>query len=314
MKLIVAFLRLVRLPNLFFIALAQFLFQRCIVDPVFRNAAATPVLSNMMLGLLIGSSVLIAAAGYIINDYFDIDIDEINKPKANVVDRVISRRWAMLWHSLLSFIGVAIGFLVGWKTGVFWIGFMNLICSLSLFIYSTSLKKKLLSGNILISLLTAWVIAVIGLASFYEVFNNPGSFPDLAANRILRITILYSCFSFIISLVREVVKDMEDREGDAKYGGQTIPIRWGLNAAKVFTAVWSVVLIGLVVVLQVYVLVNGWWWTVAYSVPFILAPMLYFLLQLYRATRPQEFHRLSTVAKFVMLTGIISMIFFQLYL
>ena len=108
--------------------------------------------------MLVVSSVLIAAAGYIINDYFDINIDQINKPTANVVDKIVSRRWAMAWHFVLSGVGILLSAWVAWRTGFWYILFGNFICVLLLFGYSVSLKRKLLFGNIVISLLTAWVI------------------------------------------------------------------------------------------------------------------------------------------------------------
>src|SRR5688572_4429395 len=153
MHLAAAFLKMIRLPNLFFIALTQFLFQYCIIAPIFNKAGAAPVFSNTLLALIIFSSVLIAAGGYIINDYFDINIDQVNKPRKNVVDNIISRRWAMFWHSVLSFSGVAIGVYIGWRIGFFWMGLMNFLCVVLLFVYSTTFKKRLLSGNIIIALL-----------------------------------------------------------------------------------------------------------------------------------------------------------------
>jgi 4-hydroxybenzoate polyprenyltransferase len=114
----------------------------------------------------VAASVVIAAAGYIINDYFDINIDQINKPTGNVVDKIVSRRWAMAWHFVLSGVGILLSAWVAWRTGFWYILIGNFFCVLLLFGYSVSLKRKLLSGNILISLLTAWVILVIGLSEF----------------------------------------------------------------------------------------------------------------------------------------------------
>src|SRR5689334_5627837 len=96
MRLAVAFLRMIRLPNLFFIALAQSLFQFCIYYPLYREVL--PKNDLLSFGLLVLASVFIAAGGYAINDYFDINIDEINKPQKMVVDKVIHRRWAIAWH------------------------------------------------------------------------------------------------------------------------------------------------------------------------------------------------------------------------
>ena len=314
MKLVGAFFKMVRLPNLFFIALTQFLFQFCIIIPIFKKAAATPVFTNELLLLLILSSVLIAAAGYIINDYFDINIDQVNKPQKNVVDIIISRRWAMLWHSVLSFFGVAIGFYIGWKTGVFWIGLMNFLCVVLLFVYSTTFKKRLLSGNLIISLLSAWSVAVLGLATFYAVFYTPGEYPGLENNKILRFTILYSSFAFIISVIREAIKDMEDLPGDAKYGCRTMPIVWGLNATKVYAAVWLCVLIGALIIVGIYLMQYAWWWPVVYGAIAITVVLFLVLRKLFKANTPEKFHQLSNLTKFVMLTGILSMIVFYFYL
>jgi len=126
--------------------------------------------------------------------------------------------------------------------------------------------------------------------------------------------VLYASFAFIISLIREVIKDMEDMEGDRKYGCRTMPILWGVNASKVFVAVWIVVLIAMVAVVQFYVLPFGWWHSAVYCILFIIAPLIWIFQKLFRAQSADDFHKLSSMVKLVMLTGIMSMIFFKIYL
>ena len=142
MRLIVAFLRLVRLPNLIFMALTQLLFQFCIYYPLYRGHIPDKDLTGFLL--LLFASLFIAAAGYIINDYFDINIDEVNKPRKNVVDQVISRRWAMLLHFIFSGIGLLLSFYISWKTGHWYIVITNFFCIGLLFGYSVRMKRKLL--------------------------------------------------------------------------------------------------------------------------------------------------------------------------
>src|ERR1700730_15458157 len=108
------FFRLIRWPNLVFIFLTQALFYIFIVYPMGIGFKTTPVLEPRLFGLLTLSSVLIAAAGYIINDYFDLNIDRVNKPEKVVVERIIKRRWAIIWHWILSGIGIGIGFYLSW--------------------------------------------------------------------------------------------------------------------------------------------------------------------------------------------------------
>lgn len=275
-------------------------------------AGAAPNIQGVYFLLLMISSVVIAAAGYIINDYFDLNIDLINKPHKLVVDKIISRRWVIFWHLFFSVAGIMMGFYIDWKTNVRFLGLANFACVALLFFYSVSLKKKLLSGNIIISALTAWVILVIGWCETSNLLN-----PNLSssfAEKITRISFFYAGFAFVISLVREVVKDLEDIEGDRRYGCNTMPIAWGINATKVFLAVWMVVLTGSLLIVQFYALVLRWWWSATYCILLIIVPLLYIFKMLFSAKTSQDYHRLSSLIKLAMFTGILSMIFFRLYL
>ncbi|RYG01439.1 MAG: ubiquinone biosynthesis protein UbiA [Chitinophagaceae bacterium] len=314
MKLIVAFFRLIRTINLGFIVLTQFLFQYCIVVPVFNQYSIIPRLNHLHFSILVLASVCIAAAGYVINDYFDLNIDRINKPEKLVVEKLISRRSAILWHLGLSAIGVMLSFYVGWKVNNILVGFGNLACVVLLWVYSTTFKKKLLIGNIIISLLTAWVVLVL---YFIEIPRQPFApiEPGLlrAVNRVFRLGVLYGGFAFIISLIREVIKDIEDMQGDSRYGCRTMPIVWGVNSSKVFIATWLIVLICVLLIIQVYVFPFRWYLLMIYCVFLIIVPLLYVFRQLFEAQVPAQFHKLSKLVKLCMATGIISMVLFKLY-
>jgi len=315
MKLVIAFLKLIRFPNLFFIFLTQFLFYYCILVPLLQPAGIVATIDETSFFLLTAASVLIAAAGYIINDYFDINIDQVNKPEKNVVDRVISRRWAMLLHFIISGSGVLISFWVSWRTGLWYIVLANFACVFLLFGYSVSLKRKLLGGNLLISFLTAWVVLILCLSELHLAFRTQID-PDWLdiQNKIMRIGFVYAAFAFILSVIREAVKDMEDMEGDVRYGSKTIPIVWGVSAAKIYVAVWLIVLIALVVVIEIYILQFQWWLPFLYTVFFIIAPLVWLFLKLYKAITSPDFHRLSGWTKLIMFTGVLSMAFFYFYL
>jgi 4-hydroxybenzoate polyprenyltransferase len=315
MKLVVAFIKMIRLPNLFFIVLTQVLFHVTILGKLLWPMTARPVIDGWNFILLSAASVLIAAAGYIINDYFDINIDQVNKPKANVVDTIVSRRWAMALHFVMSGIGILLSGWVAWQTGLWYILIGNFLCVVLLFAYSVTLKRKLLSGNIVISLLTAWVILVIAIAEFaYPHTSVPLWTSAETHGKIIRISLLYAGFAFISSLIREAIKDIEDMQGDAKYGCRTMPIVWGVNATKVYVAVWLSVILALLVVLQVYVARFEWWGAMAYSILFIILPLVLIFLNLFKANTQKDYKRLSNWTKLVMLTGILSMIFFYFYL
>jgi 4-hydroxybenzoate polyprenyltransferase len=312
MNPVVAFLKLIRWPNLVFIALTQLLFFYCILPFVYKGMPSTTVLPPPVFYMLVAASVCIAAAGYIINDYFDLNIDLVNKPARLIVEKYINRRWAILLHLGLSFIGFVLSCYAGYKLRNIYIPFFNLLAIAALWFYSTTFKKKLLIGNIVISLLTAWVIMVITLAEYKLSRSDEAT--AFIIPRLLKVSFLYGGFAFIISLIREVIKDMEDIQGDIKYGCQTMPIVWGIPVSKVFAAVWLIVLTGTVAVLQFYVLQLGWWLSAVYCVLLIILPLVWLLDKLYKAQSTADFTRLSGGIKTIMLTGILSMVFFRIYL
>lgn len=309
MKLVAAFLRLVRWPNLLFIILTQFLFEYCIYARIYGFAEGPNL---FQFWFIVIASVFIAAAGNIINDYFDLNIDQVNKPDKVVVNVVINRRWVIFWHMLLSMAGLFFT-VMALPVSMYWhLVLANIGSVILLWFYSTNFKKQLLVGNVVISLLTAWVILILFFA------KQPLQIKQLLSVghneiRFFRLAFMYASFAFVISLIREVVKDVEDMEGDRKYGCKTLPIVWGVQAAKIFVAVWLVVLIGALVILQLYVLPLGWWHSALYCLLAIIAPLVWILTQLFKASTPADFHRLSTVIKLVMLTGILSMVFFRIY-
>lgn len=304
MRLVPAFLRLIRWPNLVFIILTQLLLYYCVYLPLFQQP------EPLRLFWIITASVCIAAAGYIINDYFDLNIDQINKPNKNVFAGVIRRRWAILWHWLLSGAGVlatvaALG-LKQWYLIV-----ANLACVVLLWFYSTSFKRQLLIGNVIISLLTAWTVIIIFFAFAGTRYGLTTNDPEVS--KFFRVSFLYGAFAFIASLIREAVKDVEDLEGDRRYRCKTLPIVAGLNATRIYIGIWTVVLLAAIAMLQIYVIRFEWWPAIAYSILCILFPLFLILRLLVRAQTKEEFNKLSSLSKLVMLTGILSLFFFRLY-
>ncbi|MCZ2460426.1 MAG: geranylgeranylglycerol-phosphate geranylgeranyltransferase [Chitinophagales bacterium] len=310
MRLVAAFLKLVRFPNLFFIVLTQVLFQYCIYYPLFRDNV--PENDMFQFVCIVLASVLIGAAGYIINDYFDLNIDEVNKPQRMVIGKVIGRRWSIAWHLILSVAGLVMTFLAFPFFEKWYLILLNALTIVLLWFYSTTFKRQILIGNIVISLLTAWVVLIL----FYSKVSLGHAFgtEDVTEHKFFRITFLYAGFAFVSSLIREAVKDLEDREGDEKHGCRTMPIVWGANATKIYIAVLLAALIVTLLIVQVYILQFRWWLAALYNVALIIVPLVYILLKLFRANTVKDYYLLSQWIKLAMLTGILSMIFFYFYL
>ena len=314
MKKFADFFKLIRWPNLVFIALTQVLFFFCVVQPtLYGSELHMPREDGSLFIILCLSSVFIAAAGYVINDYFDLNIDLVNKPSRMVVDRSISRRWAIFFHLFFSLAGILMGFYIGLQNGNWIIGFANILCVFLLWFYSTTFKKRLLIGNIIISLLTAWVVFVVYLLTVHQQIDLMHLVHDGAKQKLLRLAILYSSFAFIITLIREVVKDIEDMDGDARYGCKTMPIVWGVEFSKVFATIWLLILLVLLLVVLFYVLQFGMWIAASYSLVLILLPVAYCMYLLFKANTTKDFARLSKWIKAVIFTGILSMILFKFF-
>jgi 4-hydroxybenzoate polyprenyltransferase len=308
MKLIAAFFRMIRWPNLFFIALTQCLFYFCVFETLLIEHGDHH--KDFLFYLLVLASVIIAAAGYIINDYFDMQIDAVNKPQKVVVDKILKRRWAIMWHWILSGLGIFLSLYISYQINNWIIALANIGCVLLLWFYSTTFKKKILSGNIMIAALTAWVIVVVYFfcganISVWQQANIP-----FDAKRFFKFMILYAGFAFIVSLIREVIKDLEDMEGDAQYYCRTMPIVWGVPASKVFTAVWLVVCIAALTIVQLYAWQLGWCVITVYTIVLVIAPLIMIFKKLFKASTSADYHQLSWAIKFVMLAGILSMLFF----
>ena len=309
MKFLSALLRLMRWPNLLFVVLTQFLFWYFVLPVAFtqnNSEYESMNLSAEIFWVLVLASVLIAAAGYVINDYFDVDIDQINKSSKVIIGKFINKKSAIVLYTLLSLAGLALSWYVGDKLTNYYILLFNFLSIVFLWLYSAFFKKKLLIGNILVAFLTAWVILVLTLAEYR--FN--GSSGDPAWQLILKVSFVYGGFAFILSLVREMIKDLEDMEGDTRFGCTTLPIVWGVPAAKVYTGIWLVVLTGLILMMVIYFLQLGFWNVSLYAIVTLILPLGWVMAKLYLAIAPGQYNQLSTAVKLIMLAGILSMLFF----
>ena len=308
-----SFFNLIRLQNLIFIVITQYCFYFLVIEPAFEHSGESPILSISELHLLVSASVLIAGAGYIINDYFDLNIDRINKPQKLVIDRFISRRWAMFLHLFFSIAGVIISANVAINLKNPLIIFFNILSVFLLFVYSSTFKKKLLSGNIIIAALSAWVILVLFLGSFQWTNGNLIPIWSKALKEIYKISVIYSSFAFIVSLIREVIKDIEDEKGDQRNGCKTMPIIWGIRSTKVFIGVWIFVLFGMLAILFFNLIVAGWFLGVLY-IMFILIPLLVrIFFKMGRSNSKKHYTQLSRDVKVFMLAGIASMFIYYFY-
>lgn len=275
---LVGFMRLVRWPNLLILLLAQYF-------TVYFLAGAIDSILNIEMFLLAISTSILAAAGYLINDYYDVKIDYINKPDRVIVDKILKRRVVMVVHTLMNFTGITIGLYLSLEIGI-----IHFVSAFFLWLYSNQLKRLPFVGNFVVAALTGLSISIIGI-----YFKQ---------NQLLVHT--YALFAFCISLIREIIKDMEDLKGDSIFGCRTLPIIWGIRKTKNLVYILIIIFFGLLYILS-HQLNNS---TLIYYFTVLSVFVVYFVYKLYRADTVRDFYTLSQFSKVVMLSGILSMMFF----
>lgn len=282
----------------------------CVINPTLGVAAFDAGLNRLNFLLLMIATSLIASAGYILNDIFDMEVDSVNKKGKNVVGRKIRVHVAQILYWVLTILGVLLGLFLSFNIGKINYSLIFLFAAGLLWFYSERYQCQPVVGNIVIALLSALTIAVVWLFYFFGLIQNPEVFASIQPNfRLLNIFILiYAGFAFITSLIRELVKDMEDLQGDDRFGCRTFPVIYGLKKTKWLTI--AVVLLALVL---------GIWSQLffrqsAYELLFycffavnILIIIILFLLS--KAKERKDFKRISGLTKILMMVGIFSMIF-----
>lgn len=273
--------RISRPVDLLMVAFAQLMTAFFLVK---TTAEGDPVLYDFKLYLIILATVIIAAAGYMINDYYDVKIDYVNRPQEVVVGKGIKRRVVIFLHSIFNFIGIGLGFMVSSQ-----IGWINFGAAFFLWTYSNRLKRKPFVGNLTVAILTATSIFVIGL--HYQ--------------KAELLILTYAIFAFFLNLIREIIKDIEDRNGDRKHGSRTLPIAIGFRKTKqvIFLVAFSFITSILIVTFKIN---NP---LLYFYFGFLGIFFLIFLYQIYLADRKAHFTKLSTFAKIIMLVGTLSMAF-----
>lgn len=308
-----------RVENLIMIGLTQILLRYFVLQKVLHLNALELALNNALFYTMVFSTVLIAAAGYIINDYFDVKTDLINHPDTVVVDRVIKRRWAIILHISFTFFGLILGMYAALKTGYLRLAIFHFAAAILLWFYSTDLKKKLLVGNIVVSLLTS---AVAFMPVVFEMGVMQRQSPEFifqnsqAVLSSLKITIIFSTFVFITSLAREIIKDMEDYKGDQATGGQTLPIVMGIRVSKI-SAFFLLIITALLLMFVVYNSVRSQRVIASLNTLYILltliVPLLFLAMYVLKSNGSKQFKTASLVLKLIMLMGLCYSFIFYYY-
>lgn len=294
------FLKLIRFPNLIIVVLTQYLLQYLILIPAFELAGIIPLLDHFHFSILVFSTVLIAAGGYIINDLEDYEIDLLNKPDKVIINQYISAQnaWKLYWS--ISILGFLISLYLAFYVKNLPLIIIYPTAIFLLYFYSKSLKKSVLWGNMIVSIFCAFVAGIVIFAERENVWEMKG-----LGTAVVNIFIFYLLFAFFSTMFREIIKDIEDEEGDRKNGCRTLPIIFGKNVAKWVGIFFGNVLLGILVYWIFLKKENGFDLGFFYILIGIIFPLLFSIIKLYLAKTKKEFHFLSQISKYIMLSGIL---------
>jgi len=294
------FLKLIRYKNLFMVLLTMVLTKYTLIDSIVNPINFT----NFQFVILTISVILITAGGYIINDVFDVETDKINKPKNLFIGNSISTKTANFSYIIFTFIGLILAIYLCYSNNSYHLIPFFIFSILSLFFYSYYFKKKVLIGNILVSILCSLPIILTFLLHTNYSTRNVGE------GILLYYTIIiYAILSFLTTLIREIIKDIEDVDGDFKIKAKTLPILIGRKRASKIAFFFSSIL--LVILLMILHFIKNNTFAIIYGTLLLLLPLLYFMYKLHLADTKKQFSKLSNIMKAIMFFGILSMILFK---
>jgi len=305
-------LRLVRLPNLLIIAFTQYAMRYLIMEPLLPSSSFELQFGDFQFALLVFSTMLIAAGGYIINDYFDTQADLINKPRRVVVGVTIHRRIALILHAVMNIMGVGIGIYLSFYIKLPTLSMVFLIATGLLWFYSTNYKRQFLVGNLAVSILTGLVPLMVILFEIPLLNRTYGEIMlrnDVSFGYLVAWVGAFSFFAFVTTLIREVIKDAEDFEGDNAYGMKTVPIVLGTFWTRMVLLLMIVGTLGVLVYLLLKYIVFSVdpldYISLIYFALFLALPLTALTIQVMLARDKRAYRRASLLIKLVMLAGIL---------
>ncbi len=313
MNKIKPFFKLVRWTNLLIIAAMMCLVYYFLMAPLFAIGIAGVLPPSPSFLLLVISLIFIVAGGYVINDYYDVEIDKINKPEKLIVGKGFCDKEVKFFYNVLSFIGLLAGLassVISLKSNFYILFAILLLLVCVLHSYSSTYKKKFLIGNIIVSLSVAFAVFLPFLFEILYVSNNAlllSVSKDVLVNN-LPFVLIYTAFAFLITLLREIVKDAEDAKGDSVTNCRTLPIVCGLKNTKIIIYVLSVALYALL--FYYHIIITNLQANIAMVLLLLVECMaVVFVVNIIRIKEFPEFHSASVFLKIQMVAGMLTMMF-----
>lgn len=306
-----SFLKLIRWPNLLMIVISMKLLLFFVISP----ALGLPWLEGGMdaweFSLLVLATLFIAIGGYLINDVFDMNADSVNKPGGNLVGGKFSVFFTQTLYWVFTIVGVLMGVLLSYLLNQINYALIFLFVAGLLWFYAEKYQCQPLVGNVVIAILSALSFGLVWLFEFFALSNHAQVFTEVQANFRLvnKLVLIYMGFALLVSLLREVIKDIEDFAGDDRFGCRTFPVVYGKNKAR--NVALGIAIAGLLAAFwfQYYFITASF---VMLFIYFFIVDVLFgmIIFQLLKAKEKADYSHLSTMIKILMLAGVLSMALF----
>ena len=310
MNNIISFFKLIRLKNLIIVAVTQLIIKFSLINPFLDNF----MLSNNQFYLLVLSTTFITAAGYIINDIYDVETDKINKEDSRIIGKSITSKNAITCYILLNLLGLGLGIYIAYVVKELYYSLIFIYCIFSLWTYSKRMKTSFLFGNLQVSLLTALSIFNVVL---FDIIPN-GINKNNGEMMILKIILFYATFSFSITFIREMIKDLEDIEGDKRIKAKTLAITYGIEKTKWVSLIFTILTFLGITYFQYFQYsiassefeykISIWGVNKIAIIYAIFIQYLFLLLgfKIYTSKLKSDFYFISQLCKIIMIVGILS--------
>ena len=301
------FFQLIRYKNLILIAFLQLVMHRIVIIPILQiYGFDANSWDDGFFALLSLATVLIAAGGYVLNDYFDMKIDAVNHPQTQIVGKHIERSRAMLLHQILTAIGTIIGLALALFTKSFTLAFIFIVVPGLLWFYSASYKRQFMIGNITVAFICMVTVLIVGIAQVkllevhYEKLIYQTPIPGMVYSWIAG----FASFAFLITWIREIIKDLEDEMGDREMECRTMPIIWGTTKTKI--VIYALIIFTLV---ALFFIEESWIhfegdMTLQYLLYGILVPFIALTYLIYNSKTSKDYHQAATLCKYIMIIGV----------
>ncbi len=305
----ISFLKLIRWPNLLMIIVTMILVLLFVIQPSLNVAWFAIGLSEFQFFLLIISTLFITIGGYLINDLFDMEADRINKPGINQVGEKFPVATVQVMYWVFTISGILFGVWVSWSVDHLNYSLIFVFAAGMLWFYSERYQCIPVVGNLVVAFLSALSFGIVWIFQFFALSADAYAFTYVQSSFPIanKMVLIYAGFAFIVSLLREIIKDIQDVEGDEKYGCNTMPVVYGIPTAKIVSIVISLIGLAGTIWVQWFFLNAEFWYLFSYFVVIDLMFLLS-LVWIVQAKKNSDYKRLSGFTKILMVIGVLSML------